>query len=59
MHKDVDIVSENAALTDVLKIAGETAQATIPVVNSEGELAGLIVTRDRSAFWRAAANWAR
>jgi chloride channel protein, CIC family len=46
MHKDVDIVSENAALTDVLKIAGETAQATIPVVNSEGELAGLIVTRD-------------
>jgi CBS domain-containing protein len=46
MHKDVDIVSENAALTDVLKIAGETAQATIPVVNSDGELAGLIVTRD-------------
>lgn len=46
MHKDVDILSENAALADVLRKAGETSQATLPVVNSEGELAGLIVTRD-------------
>jgi CIC family chloride channel protein len=46
MHKDVDILSENAALSDVLRKAGETSQATLPVVNSEGELAGLIVTHD-------------
>jgi len=46
MHKDIDILSENAALADVLRKAGETSQATLPVVNSEGELAGLVVTRD-------------
>jgi CIC family chloride channel protein len=46
MHKEVDVLSENATLADVLRRAGETAQATIPVVNSAGELAGLIVTHD-------------
>jgi CIC family chloride channel protein len=46
MHKDVDVLSENATLADVLRKAGETTQATLPVVNSEGELAGLVVTRD-------------
>jgi chloride channel protein, CIC family len=46
MHKDVDILSENAALGDVLRKAGETSQATLPVINSEGELAGLILTHD-------------
>ncbi len=46
MHKDVDILSENAALADVLRKAGDTSQATLPVINSEGELAGLIVTHD-------------
>ena len=46
MHKEIDILSENATLADVLRKAGETSQATLPVVNSEGELAGLVVTRD-------------
>ena len=46
MHKEVDILSENSSLADVLRKAGETSQATLPVVNSDGELAGLIVTRD-------------
>ena len=46
MHKDVDVLSENSALAEVLRMAGETAQATLPVVTSDGELAGLVVTRD-------------
>src|SRR5579863_9117009 len=46
MHKDVDVLSENATLGDVLRKAGETTQATLPVVNSDGELAGLVVTHD-------------
>jgi CBS domain-containing protein len=46
MSKDVDVVSEKATLAEVLRKAGETAQATLPVVSSDGELAGLIVTRD-------------
>jgi CIC family chloride channel protein len=46
MHKEVDILSENSSLADVLRKAGETSQATLPVVSSDGELAGLIVTRD-------------
>ncbi len=46
MHRDVDTLSENAALADVLRKAGDTSQATLPVVSSEGELAGLVVTRD-------------
>ena len=46
MHREIDILSDNATLAEVLRKAGETSQATLPVVNSEGELAGLIVTRD-------------
>jgi chloride channel protein, CIC family len=46
MHKEVDILSENTNLAEVLRVAGETSQATLPVVNSDGELAGLVVTRD-------------
>ena len=44
--KNVTIVSENTSLADVLRTAGETAQSTLPVVNSDGELAGTIVVRD-------------
>jgi chloride channel protein, CIC family len=44
--KNVTIVHENTSLSEVLRTAGETAQSTLPVVNSDGELAGLIVTRD-------------
>ena len=46
MTKNVTTVNENTSLPEVLRAAGETAQSTLPVVNSEGELAGMIVTRD-------------
>ncbi len=46
MTKEVRVVSENTSLVDVLRIAGETAQSSLPVVGGEGELGGLIVTRD-------------
>src|SRR6202040_2367611 len=32
MHKQVDVLSENAPLAEVLRVAGETSQATLPVV---------------------------
>ena len=44
--RNVTIVSENTSLSEVLRTAGETAQSTLPVVNSDGELAGTIVVRD-------------
>jgi len=50
MTKDVTVVSANTRLNDVLHIAGQTAQSTLPVVGSEGELVGLIVTRDLLAL---------
>jgi len=40
------MVGENNSLSEVLRTAGETAQSTLPVVDSDGKLAGLIVTRD-------------
>ncbi len=45
MTRDVVMVSENTGLAEVLRIAGETAQSTLPVVDSDGNLAGVIVTR--------------
>ncbi len=44
--RNVTMVTENTSLSEVLRTAGETAQSTLPVVNSEGELAGTIVVRD-------------
>ncbi|MFZ2060360.1 MAG: chloride channel protein [Candidatus Binatus sp.] len=44
--KNVTIVNENTSLAEVLRTAGETAQSTLPVLNSDGELAGTIVVRD-------------
>jgi CIC family chloride channel protein len=44
--RNVTIVSENTSLSEVLRTAGETAQSTLPVVDSDGELAGTIVVRD-------------
>jgi chloride channel protein, CIC family len=46
MSKEVALVRENTALADLLQVAGETSQSTLPVVSSEGGLSGLIVTRD-------------
>jgi chloride channel protein, CIC family len=50
MTKDVAVIRSNAAIDDVLTTAGGTSQATLPVVDSDGELAGLIVTRDLLAL---------
>jgi CIC family chloride channel protein len=50
MTKEASVVLPNASLADVLRVAGETAQATLPVVDSEGRLSGLIVTRDLLAL---------
>ncbi|HSZ23460.1 MAG TPA: chloride channel protein [Candidatus Sulfotelmatobacter sp.] len=44
--KNVTMVSENTKLSDVLRTAGETSQSTLPVVDSDGGLAGAIVVRD-------------
>lgn len=44
--KNVTIVTENTSLAEVLRTAGETAQSTLPVISSDGELAGTIVVRD-------------
>ena len=44
--KNVTMVSENTSLSDVLRTAGETSQSTLPVVDSDGALAGAIVVRD-------------
>ena len=46
MTKQVTFVRENASLADVLQVAGDTPQSTLPVVSTDGDLAGLIVTRD-------------
>ncbi|MGH7948089.1 MAG: chloride channel protein, partial [Candidatus Binataceae bacterium] len=46
MTKDVSVASDSAPLADVLRVAGDTPQSTIPVVDSEGRLKGLIVTRE-------------
>ncbi|HEX4210168.1 MAG TPA: chloride channel protein [Candidatus Binataceae bacterium] len=46
MTKNVDILQENSSLTDVLRIAGDSSQATLPVIDSDGNLAGIVVTRD-------------
>jgi CIC family chloride channel protein len=46
MSKNVAVLRENASLNEVLSAAGETPQSTLPVVDSEGELAGVIITRD-------------
>ncbi len=45
MTTEVDTIAENSSLTEVLRMAGETSQAILPVVTSEGELSGIIVTR--------------
>jgi chloride channel protein, CIC family len=46
MTKSVDILHENSSLNDVLRIAGDSPQATLPVIDSDGNLAGVVITRD-------------
>jgi CIC family chloride channel protein len=50
MTHDPAVVRSDAPLTAVLQAAGETAQATLPVVDDTGGLVGLIVTRDLVAM---------
>jgi CIC family chloride channel protein len=44
--KNVTIVSESTSLSEVLRSAGETAQSTLPIVDSDGIFVGTIVVRD-------------
>lgn len=44
--RNVTMVSENTSLAEVLRTAGETAQSTLPVVDSDGNFVGTIVVRD-------------
>jgi CBS domain-containing protein len=46
MNRNVTLVSEASSLADVLRIAGETAQSTLPVVDSDGMLRGVIIMHD-------------
>ena len=50
MNAEVDVLPVNAPLHEVLRVAGETSQATLPVVDSQGDLVGLVVTRDLLAL---------
>src|SRR5262249_10472191 len=43
---DVQTVRANTPAGEVLAIAGETTQSTLPVLDSDESLTGLIVTRD-------------
>jgi chloride channel protein, CIC family len=46
MMREPKVVHANAALAEVLRVAGDTAQATLPVIDDAGNLVGLIVTHD-------------
>jgi CIC family chloride channel protein len=46
VEREVTTVAADAAIAEVTRAASETAQATLPVLDAEGRLAGLIVTRD-------------
>jgi CIC family chloride channel protein len=50
MDKDVMTVADNTSFDEVLRIAGETSQSTLPVVSSTGSFTGLIVTRNLLAL---------
>ncbi|HKV54635.1 MAG TPA: chloride channel protein [Candidatus Binataceae bacterium] len=43
---DVRTIRANAPLREVLQAAGDSSQSTLPVVDNDGALTGLIVTRD-------------
>jgi CIC family chloride channel protein len=56
MSKDVALVSGGAGVHDVLRIAGDTPQGTLPVVDSDGMLLGIIVTHDLLAMMASGAE---
>ena len=56
MSRDVKVVAPNAPLAEVLRAAGATPQATLPVVDGDRRLAGLIVTHDLLALLASGAE---
>jgi len=46
MDKDVVTVADSTSFDEVLRIAGETSQSTLPVVSGTGGFTGLIITRE-------------
>jgi chloride channel protein, CIC family len=46
MIREIQTLRANAPASEVLRIAGDTSQSTLPVLDDDGYLAGLIVTRD-------------
>jgi CBS domain-containing protein len=50
INREVRTVPADAPLTTVMQAAGATSQSTLPVIGPDGELAGLIVTRDLLAL---------
>jgi CIC family chloride channel protein len=46
VRRNTQTVRSDAPLAEVMRVAGETSQATLPVLNRDGGLTGLIVTRD-------------
>lgn len=46
MNTDPDVVASNEVFAEVLRKAGESSQANLPVVSPEGNLVGLIVIRE-------------
>lgn len=57
MSRDVQMVSDSDSLHDILSAAGNTAQSTLPVVDSEGDLRGLIVLHDLLAIIAAGTDF--
>jgi CBS domain-containing protein len=46
IRRDAQTVPAEAPLAEAMRVAGETGQATLPVIDRTGALAGLIVSRD-------------
>ena len=59
MHPGPDVVASNEAFAEVLRKAGESSQSNLPVVDPEGKLVGLIVTRDLLALVTSREDLAR
>lgn len=59
MNADPDVVASNEAFTEVLRKAGQSSQANLPVVSPEGNLVGLIVTRELLALVTSREDLAR
>jgi CBS domain-containing protein len=54
--RDVQTVHANTGADEVLRVAGDTSQTTLPVLDSDASLTGLIVTRDLLSMLAARAE---